>query len=114
MKTKFIAGVTVVFALLFSAALVTPAQSANLQSANVQSRISQAVDEKNMVTLKGNTHPLAVAQYDRGEAPGGLAMNRMLLVLQHTAAQEAAIKQLLADQQNQSSSSFHQWLTPEQ
>ena len=109
MKTRFIAAVTVVFALLFSAAVATVAQSAD-----VQSRISQAVDDKNMVTLKGNTHPMATAQYDRGEAPGGLAMNRMLLVLQHTPAQEAAIKQLLADQQNQSSSSFHQWLTPEQ
>jgi|HubBroStandDraft_5_1064220.scaffolds.fasta_scaffold00048_12 subtilase family serine protease len=109
MKIKFIAGVTVVFALLFSAAVVTVGQSAN-----VQSRVSSAVDEKNMVTLKGNTHPLATAQYDRGEAPGSLPMNRMLLVLQHTPAQEAAIKQLLAEQQNQGSVSFHQWLTPEQ
>jgi subtilase family serine protease len=109
MKIKFIAGVTVVFALLFSAAVVTVGQSAN-----VQSRISSAVDEKNMVTLKGNTHPLATTQYDRGEAPGSLPMNRMLLVLQHTPAQEAAIKQLLAEQQNQGSVSFHQWLTPEQ
>jgi subtilase family serine protease len=109
MKIKFIAGVTVVFALLFSAAVVTVGQSAN-----VQSRVSSAVDEKNMVTLKGNTHPLATAQYDRGEAPGSLPMNRMLLVLQHTPAQEAAIQQLLAEQQNQGSVSFHQWLTPEQ
>jgi hypothetical protein len=108
-KAKFILGVTVVFALLFSAAVVTVAQSAN-----VQSGILQAVDEKNMVTLKGNTHPLAAAENDRGEAPGGLAKNRMLLVLQHKPAQEAAIKQLLAEQQNQSSSSFHKWLTKEQ
>jgi subtilase family serine protease len=109
MKTKFIAGLTVVFALLFSAAVATVGQSAS-----VASRISSAVDEKNMVTLKGNTHPLATAQYDRGEAPGSLPMNRMLLVLQHTPAQEAAIKQLLAEQQNQGSSNFHNWLTPQQ
>jgi Pro-kumamolisin, activation domain/Bacterial Ig-like domain (group 3) len=109
MRTKFIAGVAVVGALIFSAALATIAQSAN-----VQSRITQAVDEKNLVTLKGNTHPLAAPQYDMGEAPGSLAMNRMLLVLQHTTAQEAAIQQLLAEQQNQASPSFHQWLTPQQ
>jgi hypothetical protein len=84
------------------------------QVANVQSRIGQAIDEKNLVTLKGNTHPMAVAQFDRGEAPSSLAMSRMLMVLQHTAGQEAAIKQLLADQQNQSSPQFHQWLTPQQ
>src|SRR6202453_2691887 len=96
--------------VLFS---VIPALT-SAQVANVQSRIGQAIDEKNMVTLKGNTHPLATAQYDRGEAPGSLPMNRMLLVLQHTPAQEAAIKQLLAEQQNQASSNFHNWLTPQQ
>jgi len=109
MRLKFIAGFAVVCALICSAAMVTVGQTAN-----VASRITSAVDEKNMVTLKGNTHPMAAAQFDRGEAPGSLAMNRMLLVLQHTPAQEAAIKQLLAEQQNQGSSSFHQWLTPQQ
>src|ERR1700735_5203133 len=84
------------------------------QVANVQSRIGQAIDEKNLVTLQGNTHPMALAQFDRGEAPASLAMNRMLLVLQHTPEQETAIKQLIADQQNQSSPRFHQWLTPQQ
>jgi len=109
MRLKFIAGFAVVCALICSAAMVTVGQTAN-----VASRITSAVDEKNMVTLKGNTHPMAAAQFDRGEAPGSLAMNRMLLVLQHTPAQEAAIKQLLAEQQNQGSPSFHQWLTPQQ
>ena len=109
MRINFIARITVVFALLFSAAVVTVAQSAN-----VQSRISQVVDEKNLVTLNGNTHPLAASQFDRGEAPGNLPMNRMLLVLQHSPAQESVIRQLLAEQQNQSSPNFHRWLTPQQ
>ena len=84
------------------------------QVANVQSRIGQAIDEKNLVTLQGNTHPMAQAQFDRGEAPASLPMNRMLLVLQHTPEQETSLKQLIADQQNQASPRFHQWLTPEQ
>jgi len=84
------------------------------QVANVQSRIGQAIDEKNLVTLKGNTHPMATEQFDRGAAPASLPMSRMLLVLQHTTTQEAALKQLLADQQNSSSPRFKQWLTPEQ
>jgi subtilase family serine protease len=87
---------------------------ASAQVANVQSRIASAIDEKNLVTLKGNTHPMATAEFDRGEAPASLPMNRMLLVLQHTPAQEAAIKQLIADQQNQSSPRYRQWLTPQQ
>jgi subtilase family serine protease len=41
-------------------------------------------------------------------------MNRMLLVLKHSPEQETAIQQLLAGQQNQSSPSFHNWLTPQQ
>jgi subtilase family serine protease len=109
MRMKFIVGIAMVCALVFSAAMVTAAQLAS-----VQSRISQAVDDKNLVTLKGNTHPMAAPQYDMGEAPGGLPMNRMLLVLQHTPAQEAAIKQLLAEQQNQGSPNFHNWLSPQQ
>ncbi|MGB0035511.1 MAG: Ig-like domain repeat protein [Candidatus Acidiferrales bacterium] len=84
------------------------------QTANVQSRITQAVDERNLVVLGGNTHPMANPAFDRGEAPGSLPMSRMLLVLKHTPEQETAIKQLIAEQQNQSSPNFHGWLTPQQ
>ena len=84
------------------------------QSASVQRLITQPVDEKNLTVLKGNTHPMARAQFDRGAAPGGLAMDRMLLVLKHSDAQEKAIKDLLAGQQVQGSSQFHKWLTPQQ
>jgi subtilase family serine protease len=41
-------------------------------------------------------------------------MQRMLLVLQRGADQEASLRQLLDQQQVVSSSQFHQWLTPEQ
>jgi|SRR5580704_9249037 hypothetical protein len=108
-RLKPIAGIAAVCALIFSAAMVAVGQSAS-----VVSRITSAADEKNLVTLKGNTHPIAAPQFDRGEAPGSLAMNRMLLVLQHAPAQEAAIKQLLAEQQNQGSANFRNWLTPQQ
>jgi Pro-kumamolisin, activation domain/Bacterial Ig-like domain (group 3)/Subtilase family len=84
------------------------------QSANIQSRINQAIDEKNLVVLKGNTHPFAAPEFDRGAAPGSLQMNRMLMVLSHTPEQETAIRTLMAEQQNQASPYFHQWLTPAQ
>lgn len=95
--------------LLFSLTL-----AASAQTANIASRITQPVDEKNMVTLKGNTHPFAAPEFDRGAAPGSLPMSRMLMVLNHTPQQETAIRTLLAAQQNQGSAYFHQWLTPEQ
>jgi subtilase family serine protease len=79
-----------------------------------QPRINQAVDNSRLTTLHGNTHPLAQARFDRGVAPDSLPMERMQLVLKHAAQQEAALQQLLADQQNPASSSYHKWLTPEQ
>ncbi|MFZ3217655.1 MAG: Ig-like domain repeat protein [Candidatus Acidiferrales bacterium] len=111
MRMKFLADITILFALIVSVAVATSAQSA---STSVPSRITQAVDEHNLTTLKGNTHPFARPAFDRGAAPGGLAMNRILLVLQRSPDQEAALEQLLDDQQNSASPQFHQWLTPQQ
>ena len=41
-------------------------------------------------------------------------MQRMLLVLQRSPAQEAALEQLLEQQQDNSSPNYHEWLTPQQ
>ncbi len=49
-----------------------------------------------------------------GHLPGEVQLTGMSLILKPTAAQSAALKQLLADQQNPASSSYHQWLTPAQ
>jgi hypothetical protein len=84
------------------------------QTVNVRARITQAVDVENLVTLRRNTHPLARPEYDRGAAPDSLPMRRMLLVLQRGPEQEAALRQLLDEQQVKSSPNYHKWLTPEQ
>ncbi|HXN29458.1 MAG TPA: Ig-like domain repeat protein [Candidatus Acidoferrales bacterium] len=84
------------------------------QTALVPSRITQAVDESNLTVLKGNTYYLASAAYDRGAAPASLPMSRMLLVLQRSPSQEAALEQLLDQQQDHSSPNYHQWLAPQQ
>jgi hypothetical protein len=76
--------------------------------------ITQAVDESRLATLKGNTHPLARPEFDLGTAPASLPMQRMLLVLKRAPEQETALRKLLDDQQDKSSPSYHQWLTPEQ
>ena len=66
------------------------------------------------ITLKGNTHPLARPEFDRGPAPANLPLNRMLLVLSRSQEQEAALEALLDQQQDKSSPNYHNWLTPEQ
>ena len=76
--------------------------------------ITQPVDESNLTTLRGNTYPLARAEFDLGTAPATLPMERMLLVLKRSPEQEAALDKLLDDQQDKASPNYHQWLTPEQ
>ena len=84
------------------------------QTVQVRPLVTQAVDESQMTVLKGNVHPLALPQYDQGPAPASLPMQRMLLVLKHSAAQETALQQLLSGQQDKNSPNYHKWLTPAQ
>jgi hypothetical protein len=76
--------------------------------------VTQAVDDAVRITLTGNTHPLARAEFDRGEAPPDLPMKRMLLVLKRSPEQETVLQGLVDDQQDKHSASYHQWLTPEE
>lgn len=64
--------------------------------------------------LHGNVHPLARAEFDQGPVADAQPLNRMLLLLKRSPEQETALQQLLEDQQNKSSPSYHAWLTPEQ
>ena len=84
------------------------------QSAQVPARITLPIDETSLVTLHGNTHPLARAEFDQGAVPASLPMKRMLLILQRSPEQESALGQLLQQQQDNSSPSYHKWVTPEQ
>jgi hypothetical protein len=105
--------------LFFSLAVATlaffaAASAARAQASAAVSRITQAIDENNLVTLKGNVHPLARAANDQGAAPDNLPTDRILLLLQRSPAQETALRQLLDAQKSSSSPNFHQWLTPAQ
>jgi hypothetical protein len=101
--------------LLISLCPIWPLAStpAFAQSPAVQPRITKALDESRVTTLRGNVHPRARPEFDRGPAPPDLPMQHMLLVLQRSAEQEAALQRLLDDQQDKASPSFHRWLTPE-
>jgi Pro-kumamolisin, activation domain/Bacterial Ig-like domain (group 3) len=98
---------------LAAAALAFLSFAVSAQTSNVQPRITAAIDESRLTTLRGNTHPYARPQFDRGAAPDSLPMQRMLLVLKRSPAQEAALDTLMEQQQNQSSPNYHAWLTPQ-
>jgi subtilase family serine protease len=76
-------------------------------------RIAQAIDDRETVVLHGNVRPLLEAATDQGRMDGGTPLT-ISIVFKKTAAQEAALEKLLAEQQNPSSPNYHKWLTPQQ
>lgn len=95
--------------LLLIAAATSPTPSA----AAVQSRI-QSIGTGTGVALPNSIPRRATLGTDLGAAPASLKLSSMTMYFNMTAAQQAALTQLLIDQQNPSSPRYHQWLTPEQ
>jgi subtilase family serine protease len=83
-------------------------------AAQVRPRIVARPDNGAVVRLPGSIHPLVAVATRISRAPATLPMERILLRLEGSAEQEAALAQLLADQQDPASPRYHAWLTPEQ
>ena len=97
--------------LLIGAGL--PVAHAQSQS-KVAARLTQPIQDSTLVTLRGNTHPLAKPAYDQGLVPVSLPARHMLLVLKRSPQQEADLKQFLAELQVPGSPNYHKFITPEQ
>ena len=89
-------------------------QSGGAQKSRVAARVTDTVDDTNRMVLRGNVHPSARAEFDRGAVADAQPVTRMLMLLQRSAGQEAALQQLMEEQQSKNSPNFHAWLTPEQ
>jgi hypothetical protein len=89
------------------------AQSSREQNSRVAARVTDTVDDTNRTALRGNVHPMARAEFDRGAVADAQPLTRILLLLQRSAEQEAALRQLMEEQQSKNSMNFHAWLTPE-
>jgi subtilase family serine protease len=96
------------------AAILFVSLQAFAQGNQARSLITQPVNESKLTVLKGNTHPLARPEFDRGAAPADLPMDRMMLVLKRSPEQESALEKLLVEQTDKTSPNYHKWLTPEQ
>jgi Pro-kumamolisin, activation domain/Bacterial Ig-like domain (group 3) len=105
-------------AALFAAGSVSPAAAQTKEvtaSATLSpARVTQAIDEKQLLRLKGNVHPLAQARFDQGAVADAQPVDRMLLLLQRSPDQEAALRQLLEDQLTLNSPKHHAWLSPQE
>ncbi|MGA2807555.1 MAG: choice-of-anchor D domain-containing protein [Terracidiphilus sp.] len=78
----------------------------------IPARIIQAIDDSKPVPLRGNTHPLARAEFDQGLVEPQLPMERMTLLLKRSPEQEAALQAFMARQLDPQSPDFHHWLEP--
>jgi hypothetical protein len=96
-----------------ASAFVLPAVSP-AQAVAPAVRIISRIDESQLVTLKGNTHPFANAKHDQGKVADSLPMTDLILVLSRDAAQQAAFDAYVNSEYDQNSPNYHQWLTPDQ
>ena len=99
-------------ALLLFTAFAESQAAKPLVTSTARNLITLPIEESQRTTLRGNHHPFARPEFDRGLAPSSLPMNRMLLVLKRSDEREAALRSFLADQQTRGSAHYHQWLTP--
>ncbi|HUA61147.1 MAG TPA: protease pro-enzyme activation domain-containing protein, partial [Verrucomicrobiae bacterium] len=93
--------------------VVLLAFSGSLRAQNAP-RIASIPDNGSLVRVPGSTHPLVGMAKEIGRAPADLPMGRVLLNLSSSPEQEAALAQLLAEQQDPASPRYHAWLTPQQ
>ena len=70
------------------------------------------IDESQVVTLAGNVHPQARAEFDRGDVDAQVRLDRLVMELKPSPAQQAALDALVDAQHDPHSSVFHHWLTP--
>lgn len=77
-------------------------------------RITVAVDDNRRVTLAGHVSPRVTAAVDQGPVDPGMQLPYVTVVLKGSAAQQADLERLSAEQQDAGSANYHAWLTPEQ
>jgi subtilase family serine protease len=100
-------------AVLASSSLCVGGAAAE-QTAGPQARVVTAVRNDQLETLRGNVHPMARPANDRGALPDQRPVTKIRMLLQRSAAQEAALQQLMAQQLDPKSPKFHAWLTPQE
>lgn len=79
-----------------------------------QDRISGPIDSSQRVALRRSLHPKAQPQYDLGAVDPSLELSYVTLLMAPSPSQQKDLDQLLAQQQDRSSSLYHKWLTPQQ
>jgi uncharacterized protein (TIGR03437 family) len=77
-------------------------------------RVRGVIDNSRTSILHGLVHANARADNDKGAVEDSFTLPAITLQLRPSAAQQTALEQLLAQQQDPGSPNYHNWLTPEQ
>jgi len=94
--------------VLLAATTISSAQAA------VQNRITASITADARTSLEGTVAPRARLASDLGAADPKLALTDMSLRFSVTPTQQAALTELLLEQQQPASPNYHKWLTPAQ
>src|ERR1022692_1989535 len=101
------------FWILF-AAVFCSAQDKLATAHRAVDRITGRITNGPTRTVPGTLHRVARTQADLGAVDPTTKLEYVMMLMKPSAAQQADLDQLLADQQNPGSPQFHKWLTPEQ
>jgi len=98
------------------AALFLIAWMASLAAAQSgpRDRIASRIDNRMRTPLAQGLHRLARPDFDQGPVSDDLPINRAILQLSLSAAQQQDLDQFLKQLSDPSSPNYHRWLTPEQ
>ena len=99
---------TLLAAVLISAVLIPAAAQAPAP------RIAGELSTSDHAALPNSANPRAQAQYNTGRLARNTPLEAMSITFSRTQAQEAALKTLIASQQNPASPQYHKWLTADQ
>ncbi len=79
-----------------------------------ESRIRAAISDSDVRQIQGNVHPLARPEFDRGKIADSTLLPRITIYFKPSSSQQAALSQLLSEQQDRSSPNYHRWITPQE
>jgi uncharacterized protein (TIGR03437 family) len=78
------------------------------------SRITRPIDNRQRGSFTGHIHPGARPENDQGRLSSAFKLDYVTLSLAQSASQQAAMDQLLVEQQTPGSPNYHHWLTTEE
>lgn len=100
--------------LYFAAMLLAQFTAFPNSSGQSPNRLPRTIDSSRTSILPNHHPSWANSANSIAAVPAGTSLDQLTLVLSRSPEQEAALEQLLADQQNPASPNYHHWLTPEQ